>query len=179
MNNVDIGKYKRIVQYFWDPEPKNDDEPGSSIWCLGKEYRPSTLPLAGGQNDGFQPNIVESQSSVRARSQTSGSGADYLPDESQNKPSAGKLNSTGCEWPSLFLDDFESKVWLTYRSHFPPIAKPNNSDLTPSVTFGVRLRSHLVDSQGFTADTGWGCMIRSGQSLLANALSILSLGRGT
>jgi cysteine protease ATG4 len=47
------------------------------------------------------------------------------------------------------------------------------------MTLSVRLRSQLVDSQGFTADTGWGCMIRSGQSLLANALCILSLGRGT
>lgn len=38
MNNVDIGKYKRIVQYFWDPEPRNDQEPDASIWCLGREY---------------------------------------------------------------------------------------------------------------------------------------------
>ncbi len=46
------------------------------------------------------------------------------------------------------------------------------------MTLGVRLRSQLMDSQGFTSDTGWGCMIRSGQSLLANALCIQEFGRG-
>src|SRR5690606_34265176 len=40
MNNVDLGQYKRIVQYFWDPEPKNNEEPGSPIWCLGREHGP-------------------------------------------------------------------------------------------------------------------------------------------
>lgn len=38
MAGVDIEKYKRIVQYFWDPEPKNDTAPEASIWCLGQEY---------------------------------------------------------------------------------------------------------------------------------------------
>jgi len=34
---VDMEKCKRIVQYFWDPEPRND-EPAAMIWCLGREY---------------------------------------------------------------------------------------------------------------------------------------------
>ncbi|KGO72879.1 hypothetical protein PITC_079520 [Penicillium italicum] len=36
---VDMEKCKRIVQYFWDPEPRND-VPAASIWCLGREYPP-------------------------------------------------------------------------------------------------------------------------------------------
>src|SRR5436190_1968013 len=158
MNNVDIGKYKRIVQYFWDPEPKNDDEPGSSIWCLGKEYRSCIRPVTEKQNDGPQPITMESQSSLRSRSPTSGSGQDHHPDESQNGTNAGKAHATAREWPASFLDDFESKIWLTYRSHFPTIPKSKDPKPTPSMTLSVRLRSQLVDSQGFTADTGWGCM---------------------
>lgn len=67
---------------------------------------------------------------------------------------------------------------MTYRSNFDPIPRHQNHDAGSNMTLGVRLRSQLMDSQGFTSDTGWGCMIRSGQSLLANGLSILLLGRG-
>lgn len=38
MNSVDLGRCKRIVQYLWDPEPQNDEELNTPIWCLGKEY---------------------------------------------------------------------------------------------------------------------------------------------
>ncbi|KAK2794969.1 Cysteine protease atg4 [Onygenales sp. PD_12] len=157
MNNVDIGKYKRIVQYFWDPEPKNDDEPGSSIWCLGQEY----LPSSPSQPD----NDKEEDRNIYDKS---------APDTGSNKP---ETNTSGPDWPAPFLDDFESKIWLTYRSSFPLIPKSNDPNAASSMTLGVRLRSQLVDPQGFTTDTGWGCMIRSGQSLLANALVMLSLGR--
>ncbi|CAG8132937.1 unnamed protein product [Penicillium olsonii] len=129
---VDMDKCKRIVQYFWDPEPKNED-PESVIWCLGREYAPPSPDDASAGND---------------------------------------------TWPKAFISDFGSRVWITYRSNFIPIPRTKTPEATSSMTLGVRLRSQLMDSQGFTSDTGWGCMIRSGQALLANTLSILVLGRG-
>ncbi|CBF82642.1 cysteine protease ATG4 [Aspergillus nidulans FGSC A4] len=148
MNATDIERCrKRIIQYIWDPEPKNDEEPGSPIWCLGTRY---------------PPQCVEETA-----------------DESRN-PDHGQQQNTNTSapgWPEAFLLDFESKIWMTYRSNFPPIPKDAGQEGSLSLTLGVRLRSQLIDAQGFTSDTGWGCMIRSGQSLLANSMAILLLGR--
>jgi len=89
-----------------------------------------------------------------------------------------QTHETALGWPKAFVRDFESRIWITYRSNFVPIPRPQDHDANPNMTLSVRLRSQLMDSQGFTSDTGWGCMIRSGQSLLANGLSSLLLGRG-
>ena len=163
MNNINIQKYKHIVQYFWDPEPRNDEEPDAPIWCLGKDYPPpesarpplpsadENLPRADGSNPQEQTSLSSSSPS----------------------PSSRRVSTLG--WPEDFLDDFESKIWITYRSNFPAIAKSEDRNASSSITLGVRLRSQFAES--FTSDTGWGCMIRSGQSLLANTLSILLLDR--
>ncbi|KAL5361888.1 hypothetical protein BJX96DRAFT_153010 [Aspergillus floccosus] len=143
MNSVDLGRCKRIVQYLWDPEPRNDEEPDAPIWCLGVEYPPT--------GDGVTDNSAEPE------------------------PATSAPTTNG--WPEEFLSDFESKIWMTYRSNFPPIPKLDSPDSAQHMTLSVRLRSQLIDSQGFTSDTGWGCMIRSGQCLLANAMSNLLLGR--
>ncbi|KAI8993363.1 hypothetical protein BDB01DRAFT_776060 [Pilobolus umbonatus] len=62
--------------------------------------------------------------------------------------------SASLVWPPDFYDDFTSRLWMTYRHNYPPIRPSNHK-----------------------TDIGWGCMLRSGQSLLANTLLIHFLGR--
>ena len=174
MSKVDFGSYKRIVQAFWDPEPKNDDVAAPSIWCLGREYAPKEVrngvkdELSDHHADTFVTNGMTGSQATKIKKH------DAVNDSSTNGDSAQRHNQeTDLGWPSDFLDDCEARVWFTYRSSFPPIKKSSEA----SMTLSVRLRS-LGDQGGFTSDTGWGCMIRSGQSLLANALTTLRLGRG-
>ncbi|KAJ5692069.1 cysteine protease atg4 [Penicillium macrosclerotiorum] len=141
MTGVDLEKCKRIVQYFWDPEPKNDAAPDASIWCLGEEYKP------------LSP---------------------------QDPPPIQPTDPVTRTWPASFLDDFESRIWMTYRSNFPPIPRNNTSQAASSMTLSVRLRSQLMDTQGFTSDTGWG--LRANKTLIATlkdppSTDLMSIGR--
>jgi cysteine protease ATG4 len=184
-----------MIQYFWDAEPKNEQGPGSKIWCLGNEYVTQEKDEFPAGNNNNSSNIADkdnsnagqtadsSRKSTQENTQINDSGnrdasKPDKDDKHTDSASTTTESSTSLGWPTPFLDDFESKIWMTYRSNFPPIARSEDANAAQAMTLSVRLRSQLTEHQGFTSDTGWGCMIRSGQSLLANALAISKLGRG-
>lgn len=92
----------------------------------------------------------------------------------------------------MFYSDFTSRVWLTYRSHFQPIRDSTLTALESEQANMAHAGPVIMASspptkkwgwpgsgeKGWTSDAGWGCMLRTGQSLLANALVHLHLGRG-
>ena len=170
---MDFGNYKRIVRALWDPQPRNDDPASPPIWCLGREY--ASRKLANGVEDKESGTHVATIGAEQGKITPTAQGATLTISEEPLADGDDIQQHKDAEagWPSEFLDDCEARIWFTYRSSFPRIEKSSEA----SMTLSVRLRN-LGDPGGFTSDTGWGCMIRSGQSLLANTLTTLRLGRG-
>ena len=157
------------MQALWDPEPKHDDAPGLCLWCLGKKYPPYSLLNRVDDSTRMEQKILNnSNSAISHQHNTIDNSLTTTLVGTEHKSAEGEDRG----WPSDFLNDCESRAWFTYRSDFPAIKKSSEA----SMTLSVRLRC-LGDPGGFTSDTGWGCMIRSGQTVLANALAILRLGR--
>lgn len=59
------------------------------------------------------------------------------------------------QYDAKFEEDLRSRFYTTYRTGF----------------------ERLGSTKGFTSDIGWGCMIRTGQALVGNALMYSVLGR--
>jgi cysteine protease ATG4 len=174
MDSVDFYT-SRLKRYFWDSEPTNDATSKLPIWLLGKSYDPSEKPTV--KHDNKTPpdsNSISTHSLTRPVTPPDSAASSFdsvTHDEVRNA-------DVGGGWPPSFLDDFEARIWLTYRSNFPLIAKSQDPSAASAMSIPVRLRSQFGNPAGFTSDTGWGCMIRSGQCILANSLLMLKLGRG-
>lgn len=177
MSKKDFGGYKRIVQYFWDPEPRNDDPLKSATWCLGRRYELSSDSDTSDSNNREIGTELSSSTQGNLSNELSISESNSAEVTSNFPAKINRPREAEGGWPIGFLDDFEARIWFTYRSGFPLIRRSDKSEATGSMTFAVRLRSQIIDQGGFSSDTGWGCMIRSGQSLFANALMMLRLGR--
>ncbi|KAL8683064.1 MAG: hypothetical protein Q9186_000974 [Xanthomendoza sp. 1 TL-2023] len=149
MSSKEFGGYKRIVQYFWDPEPKNDDPSNSPIWCLGQRYDPQSRQ----EIDKSTTNQGREESEPLATTEQTIPRLDkpestWVNGETQGPGSQTVPPSEHGAWPSDFLDDFESRIWMTYRFGFPSIRRSEDHKATASMTFAVRLRSQLVDQGG-------------------------------
>ncbi|KAL7945259.1 hypothetical protein V8C42DRAFT_325034 [Trichoderma barbatum] len=193
---VDLGRYRRIMQMFWDPEPSNDVNSDEPVWCLGRSYKLDDSKHASSRTVKKTARSVEHDAP-----ETSASDAAGASHPTQNPPSVSKSAANAPEtppastssslssaaageelplengWPPGFLDDMTAKFWMTYRSGFDPIPKSVDPRATSALSFTVRIKSTLSDPTGFSSDSGWGCMIRSGQSLLATTIGVLRLGR--
>jgi cysteine protease ATG4 len=172
---------RTILRSVYDPLPTNNSI--DHIWCLGRRYeskapppapKPASIPSAGTPPaaspapQSERPGLSEEDSWIRTSADESGG---------KEAPNGGEDPDQYGGWPHAFLDDFESRAWMTYRSGFSPIQKSQDRKATAAMSFRVRMQN--LAQSAFTSDSGFGCMIRSGQCILANALIDLRLGRGT
>lgn len=201
---AEVGRVgRRIFQKIWDPEPSNDRTINEPVWCLGRSYTldtkeygsPSPLTSSTPPDENPLDVVVEAAvaasasematlpaSAGGAHAQTHQKTLDTPPDSvASSFDSSLAYEDPGQDggWPPAFLDDFESRIWMTYRTGFEVIPRSADPKANSSLSFAMRLKTSFGDQTGFASDTGWGCMIRSGQSLLANSILITRVGRGT
>ena len=192
------GHLDKAIRYLLDSDA-TPDKCTDPIWLLGVqhpgyEFSAPALPNVVATSPRTRPFRRNSGSPPSFRSSTSSVASSDL-SQSTNS-SSSKLINPAAHWPPVFYIDFTSRIWLTYRSQFPlPIKDGRLADLsdhtqsnpehaeglsTASSPTIVKLRpwNWVGVEKTWTTDSGWGCMLRTGQSLLANALIHMHLGRG-
>ncbi|TFK32623.1 peptidase family C54-domain-containing protein [Crucibulum laeve] len=177
-----------VVHPGWEPPPPSPPVANTQL----------AISTPGRKSSGSPPAFRSSTSSLASTASLSRS----LSQSQQHSGKHGKDKDPSAYWPPVFYADFTSRVWLTYRSQFPtPIRDQRLGDLCGDPSSGsvhsgsssggksaegggivgspttVRRPWNWGGEKSWTSDSGWGCMLRTGQSLLANALMHLHLGR--
>jgi hypothetical protein len=161
---------------------------------VGGVVDPFVVPSTPSTASSFPSSVVE-PSAGSLPFTSSPSPSDVHPSHPPSFASLDSLPPTIHGWPSSFYHDFYSRIALTYRTGFPAIpCSPSSSQAGHGGVGGVLSslgasmgrggRTGISDvkevgGEGLSSDTGWGCMLRTGQSLLANALMVVHLGRGS
>ncbi|KAK9452957.1 hypothetical protein V1511DRAFT_463330 [Dipodascopsis uninucleata] len=164
----------RFVNYLLDPEAENIDH-SNPLWVLGAEYSPvpdDESQLQGNGESSYLSQIKRASSPQFDVQQLTSKISNYFI-RPQTGPSQHMqpedFRTIKCVWPSDFVDKIEERLWMTYRTNFPVI--PRVTDGPASISVSSLLRGQINDKDGFTSDVGWGCMVRTGQTLLANTLA--------
>ena len=106
-------------------------------------------PVPGSRSKQRQGSLLQADKIYRGIQSNSNPSSAPISDEEFERIRSQNLNVM-----DSFLEDFRTRFWFTYRRNFPRIE--------PSL---------------FTTDLGWGCMLRTGQCLMAEASSRFFFGR--
>ena len=132
--------------------------------------RPCSVPT-----DSLEAHLAQIQDSVAQWWQKL---KEPLPSEPCNVTILGRvIPNQRLDSSTAAAEALASNIWCTYRSGFEPIPRAENGP-TPLYFLPLMLLNPLsarsllggLDSLLFHTDVGWGCMIRTSQSLLANTL---------
>ncbi|CAO3565164.1 unnamed protein product [Mortierella alpina] len=162
------------------PRPTSPSSPGASLSKSWKSITPRslsprhTVPLmsssntttisssrpTNGQPTHAEPAGTSTEVEHKPRSLTAGrsdvgveatpAGTHLMPVKLSERPKLSPNQTTLMR----FMLDFQSRLWFTYRKDMA-----------------------RIEPSYYTSDAGWGCMMRTGQSLLAQAFIQLELGR--
>ncbi|KAG9124898.1 Cysteine protease atg4 [Ceratobasidium sp. 392] len=198
------GHLDKVMRYLTDSDA-TPDHCTDPIWLLGVQHPgheppdPSQSPpptqsptMPSHRRDSTESSLA---TQLHRKNRVPPGGFTLHPNPSLTSVSSFTIESGGPSkyagsWPPAFYEDFTSLLWLTYRSHYTPIRDtslealaplaPCDMDMLPRESLPASPRRWNWPGQAdksWTSDTGWGCMLRTGQSLLANALIHLHLGR--
>lgn len=144
----------------------------SAIWVLGRCYHRKMTPCPSMEASTELSGMLENRlMTLSMHEEQPTSFENYLnaqtptSDDEQIDRAIEPAEETGQDIAGNYEDgidgfkkDFVSKIWLTYRRDFATMGDETSNTL-------------------YSTDCGWGCMIRSGQMLMAQALVIHFLGR--
>ncbi|QRW05883.1 peptidase family C54 protein [Ceratobasidium sp. AG-Ba] len=197
------GHFDKVMRYLTDSDA-TPDHCTDPIWLLGVQHPgyeppdpsqsppPPQSPTTAHRRDSTESSL---HTQLHRKNRAPPGGFTLHPNSSLTSVSSFTIESGGPSkyagsWPPAFYEDFTSLLWLTYRSHYTPIRdtslealgslSPCDMDMLPREALPASPRRWNWPGQAeksWTSDTGWGCMLRTGQSLLANALIHLHLGR--
>ena len=197
--------FERAVRWVLDPDVAQPDRCTDPLWIMGVEhpgYEPMP-PAVRSLTPTHSHDSTDSGASARLPlNSTPPASATSSPTLHVGSPSPKAAAPREMSWPSAFRDDFTSRIWLTYRSHYAPIRDGALGHLEPPIFLDEcsplpqdfpadfwEKSSNMVSAsppksrwawggeKTWTGDTGWGCMLRTGQSVLAEALIHLHLTR--